>query len=427
MAHVTKATRGASGGLTRHFERYKKENGEYIKFNNQDIDPLMTDYNYNLAIHQQLKQMEFIKQRTSEVHCPNRKELNVLCSWVVTAPKNDIICSAEEHELFFQESYNFLENRYGKENVISAYVHHDESSPHMHFAFVPVIYDAEKKYDKVCAKEVVNRRDLQTFHKDLSKHLEMVFGRDVGVLNEATKDGNKSIEELKAETREKVLGEYEKQVDLELQELEVQSTSKKAELTMQITEFEERKTKVEKAIERIDRSVKDSDIALKTLEDVERINPQKAFTGGLKGVTYEDVINLKETAKSSLKAQISLKGVLNELDKKEKEIERLNKLVPSIKQKTHYAMLESENQTLEKRLETFNSTLNHFKVRNKQQETLIKDLRSAFNELPEELQELHKPDSLKALEKSEKADLDKRVSEVFGKTKSRSQEWEMEM
>jgi len=32
MAHLMKSTRGATGGLTRHFERYKNEKGEYLKF-----------------------------------------------------------------------------------------------------------------------------------------------------------------------------------------------------------------------------------------------------------------------------------------------------------------------------------------------------------------------------------------------------------
>ena len=50
---------------------------------------------------------------------------------------------------------------------------------------------------KVSAKEVINRRNLQTFHADLSKYLEQQLGFPVNVLNEATKEGNRSIEQLK--------------------------------------------------------------------------------------------------------------------------------------------------------------------------------------------------------------------------------------
>ena len=84
--------------------------------------------------------------------------------------------------------------------MVSAYVHMDEVTPHMHFAFVPVVEDKKRGGYKLSAKEAVTREDLRTFHKDLSDHMERVFGRDIGILNEATKEGNKSIEELKRQT-----------------------------------------------------------------------------------------------------------------------------------------------------------------------------------------------------------------------------------
>ncbi len=197
MAHVQKSTRSSIGGLTRHYERFEKENGEYIQFGNQEIDISRIHLNYNLAMHQQMQQLDFIKKRTSEVHCPNRKELNVMCSWIVTQPQE---VTEKEQEKFFQETYNFLENRYGKENIISAYVHLDETTPHLHFAFVPITYDNKKEYYKVCAKEVINKTDLKTFHSDLSRCMSNIFQRDIGILNQATEQGNKSIQELKADT-----------------------------------------------------------------------------------------------------------------------------------------------------------------------------------------------------------------------------------
>lgn len=35
--------------------------------------------------------------------------------------------------------------------------------------------------------------------------MEKVFGRDIGVLNDATRAGNKSVNELKGELKEKLL------------------------------------------------------------------------------------------------------------------------------------------------------------------------------------------------------------------------------
>jgi len=194
MAHVQKFTKAACGHLLKHYERAMDEKGDYIKFNNQSIDTNLSHLNYNLAPDRDISQVEFIKQRCSEVKCLNRKDVNVMCSWVVTKPES---IEPEREREFFEQSYKFLENRYGKENIISAYVHNDETTPHMHFAFVPVVHDPRIDIDKVSAKIKVSKTDLQTFHSDLEKHLEQYFGREVGIINEATKDGNKAIEELK--------------------------------------------------------------------------------------------------------------------------------------------------------------------------------------------------------------------------------------
>ena len=82
-----------------------------------------------------MDQGEFVRKRCAEVHCQNRKDVNVMATWVVTVPKD---LPEQEHKAFFQASYDFLQQRYGRENVVSAYVHMDEVTPHMHFAFVPV-------------------------------------------------------------------------------------------------------------------------------------------------------------------------------------------------------------------------------------------------------------------------------------------------
>lgn len=207
MANLQKYTKSATGHLTKHFERGKDINGDYIKFGNQDIDTEKSDLNYNLAPEH--NQIDFIRQRCSEVQCLNRKDVNVMCSWVVTAPKN--LDQAEE-KAFFKNTYDFLANRYGEKNVISAYVHLDEKSPHMHFAFVPVALDKNKGIEKVSAKEVITRNDLQSFHTDLEKHLERALGHEVDVLNEATKEGNKSIDELKKGTAIKEVSEIKQKV-----------------------------------------------------------------------------------------------------------------------------------------------------------------------------------------------------------------------
>lgn len=215
MAHNMKFTRAACGHMFKHYERAKDENGEYLKFGNEDIDASRTHLNYNLAPMQANGQGGFVKERCSEVKMQNRKDVNVMCSWVVTAPKE---IREDETEIFFRETYKFLSERYGRDNVVSAYVHMDETTPHIHFAFVPVVTDKKKGGLKVSAKEAIDKKELQVFHGDLSKHMEKIFERDIGIENGATKGGNKNKEQLKVEAVKKEFEEVEKQTEKILSE-----------------------------------------------------------------------------------------------------------------------------------------------------------------------------------------------------------------
>lgn len=63
------------------------------------------------------------------------------------APKlKEVEYTEEQMKQFFALSYEFLSERYGKENVISVYVHLDETTPHMHFLFIPIVDD--KKWNE---------------------------------------------------------------------------------------------------------------------------------------------------------------------------------------------------------------------------------------------------------------------------------------
>lgn len=210
MAHVAKFTRGTCGLLARHYERYKdKEHPEEVKYKNQDIDSERTHLNYNLAPMRQ--QMPYLKKRLKEVHCLDRDNVNVMCDWVVTAPKE---LPAEHQREFFEVCYKHLEEKYGEKNVISAYVHMDENQPHMHFAFVPVVYDVKKDREKVSAKEALNRSQLKRFHPELQEVIdkwidEKEYDFECNVLNGATENGNKTIEELKIESLKEIRKEEE--------------------------------------------------------------------------------------------------------------------------------------------------------------------------------------------------------------------------
>lgn len=171
MANAQKYTRAACGHLAAHYERRKDEKGEYVKFGNQDIDPQKTHLNYNLAPRRGVEQIDFIRQRTTEARTLKRDDVNVMCSWVVTLPEyrhhNQSLHVSPDKEqverLFFERSYRFLCDRYGEQNVISAYVHKDEKTPHMHFAFVPVTEDKKRGGERFQLKRSSQRMTSRPF------------------------------------------------------------------------------------------------------------------------------------------------------------------------------------------------------------------------------------------------------------------------
>ena len=185
MAHLEKYTAAATGHMLAHYDRT----------HSSSIDESRTALNYNLAEKDQpIPALDFLHKRMSEIKVLKRANVNVMCDWVITAPES---LTQEELPLFFSECYKFLTERYGRENVITAPVHMDETSPHIHYSFIPVVTDKKKGIPKLSAKERITRKDLNTFHQDLTKYMTAVFGRDIGILNGATAGGNKTIKQLK--------------------------------------------------------------------------------------------------------------------------------------------------------------------------------------------------------------------------------------
>lgn len=195
-----------SGAVTRMFNHYSRKSKEDVKRGNEQIKQELTYLNYDLLtgekaddVRNEKSQMERYQNRLAEVSHVDLandyyyKTINVMCDWVITLPEN---VPEDKADLFFRKTFDFACERYGKENVISAWVHKDETTPHMHFCFMPVVKDKDGT-DRLCCREVINRSELQRFHPALQKHLEKEMGQPVAILNGATAGGNLSIAELK--------------------------------------------------------------------------------------------------------------------------------------------------------------------------------------------------------------------------------------
>ena len=206
-------------------------------YKNQEIHHDRTCWNYNLAPkHENMTDYEFMKNRCESLKILKRSNVNWMASWVITIPAD----YEGSQEMFFKEAYNFMENRYGKENVISAYVHLDETSPHMHFCFVPVIFDTKKQEYKVNGKVCINRTELQKIHPQMQEYLETKLQTKVNILNGATAEGNKTIEQLKKEEKikQKAISELIKNPPAEIRQAVIEQIPEKQKETIIEQEIE---------------------------------------------------------------------------------------------------------------------------------------------------------------------------------------------
>ncbi|MBZ5978897.1 plasmid recombination protein [Leuconostoc gelidum subsp. gelidum] len=180
MAHLKKNTRGAVPGLAVHFERKTDHH------TNKEIDVSKTYLNQELMADGSDMLSRF-NARLNDVYCMKRDDVKALATWIVTLPEELAEAPYEQQSAFFEATSNFLNERYGQENAVAAVVHYDETTPHLHYAFVPVVFDDKKSRYKVSAKEVLTRHDLQSFHEDLDQHLKKVLPfYEQGILNNKT-------------------------------------------------------------------------------------------------------------------------------------------------------------------------------------------------------------------------------------------------
>ena len=76
-----------------------------------------------------------------------------------------------EIRVFFEEALRFLEQHQSKETILSAVVHMDEKTPHMHLCFVPLTEDG-----RLSAKDIMgNKKKLTWWQDEFWKHMVKRF------------------------------------------------------------------------------------------------------------------------------------------------------------------------------------------------------------------------------------------------------------
>lgn len=249
MAHLDKFTRTDSRGVLK--EAYR----ELRKYKN-NVDTSLSMNNYSMeGIKSSKEALKRVDARCAEVMNGRKmqKQTNVVVSCAYTLPEYFYDKPADEQRKCFDAVYRFIQDRYGKENVIDGVVHNDETTPHMTVYTVPVTTSRKTGNITVSSASLCTQKEFNTFHKDLESYMEKAFGVKGLALNGRTK-GNFTLEELKERTRVKEgqdkraeeLDKREKGLDAKIQEAE---DAKKEQVLL--------KAKVEAEKERLDKDKAD--------------------------------------------------------------------------------------------------------------------------------------------------------------------------
>ena len=166
IMRIEKRKLGAVGRIERHHERKKTEYKS-----NPDIDMERSRFNYYLS-EPAGSYRSMILERIKEAGAKMRKDSVVLQDCFIGATPEWIRSKPPETQRdYFETAFRFFEETFGKENIISAVVHMDEATPHMHLCFVPITKD-----NRLSSKELIGGpQGLSKLQDQFYEHMSARF------------------------------------------------------------------------------------------------------------------------------------------------------------------------------------------------------------------------------------------------------------
>ncbi len=149
-----------------HNERTKEQYAS-----NPDIDLTRTHLNFHLIEPQNRYRAE-AEQQIAAANCRTRSDSVRLVETLITgSPEFFKGKNQQEIRAYFQHALDFLQQKQRPETFVSAVVHLDEKTPHMHVSFVPLTEDK-----RLSAKEIIgNRNHLIAWQDAYWRHMVAKF------------------------------------------------------------------------------------------------------------------------------------------------------------------------------------------------------------------------------------------------------------
>lgn len=217
--HITKHKHGTRG-QQRHNERKEGQ-----KHRNRNIDPTRTKDNVWLTPDDGKTFNERIQAILEENYTGKRKPRSdavKMCEITVQIGGDLAENGTEEEQVeALKHAFEELKGQYGEKNIVSAVIHVDETTPHLHFDFVPI-----SKSGGLSAREVVG--DRAQMRKTQARFLEAMQQRVPSAKFERKKENQfngleqKTFERLTAALKAKEAEVWDREDEVEDREIKVE-------------------------------------------------------------------------------------------------------------------------------------------------------------------------------------------------------------
>ena len=191
---------------------------------NEDINKELSHLNYDLIeCPSYKKKINEELEKRYKVNKSLRKDATLGVEVIFTSDKDFFDkLTPEQERLYFEKSLEFLKEFAGEKNVISATVHKDETTPHLHAVFMPLTDDGRLNYkDFINTKyDLINLQDK--YHEKMREYFPEL---ERGKSSKETKKKHLSVEQFKLNQLEKNLEKLQnekKETEIQIQNVEKQ-------------------------------------------------------------------------------------------------------------------------------------------------------------------------------------------------------------
>ena len=191
---------------------------------NEDINKELSHLNYDLIeCPSYKKKINEELEKRYKVNKSLRKDATLGVEVIFTSDKDFFDkLTPEQERLYFEKSLEFLKEFAGEKNVISATVHKDETTPHLHAVFMPLTDDGRLNYkDFINTKyDLINLQDR--YHEKMREYFPEL---ERGKASKETKKKHLSVEQFKLNQLEKNLEKLQnekKETEIQIQNVEKQ-------------------------------------------------------------------------------------------------------------------------------------------------------------------------------------------------------------